>query len=310
MATIAQQKLAASRQAARQRMMSNQETARAKKAAKAEAKANKGKFNYATEGTRYLDAQQAILDKTIGLESQFRPQFGAQNLADIGQYSAGLQEILGQSTRTAQDQLAASKAAEIESMTSLTGKTRSFLDSISPEQSAMVRQATDAANRAYSMSGTLTPDQMRSSTQFARESAGQAGRVGGNADISAQILNREQMLGARRAEAAGAGQQAYGLAQSMYQQPTLNLLGQPSQAYNAGQQANVYGMGLLGQSTPQMINPDTGINLGMAERQDANALRMAKLQADAAKKAGKSAMVGNIIGGIGGGLTKLFTGGI
>jgi predicted lipid-binding transport protein (Tim44 family) len=48
----------------------------------------------------------------------------------------------------------------------------------------------------------------------------------------------------------------------------------------------------------------------MAERQDANALRMAKLEADAAKKAGKSAMMGNIIGGIGGGLTKLFTGGI
>ena len=296
MATIAQQNLAAIRQAARQRMMSNQETARAKKAAKAEAKANKGKLNYATEGTRYLDAQQAILDKTIGLESQFRPQFGAQNLADIGQYSAGLQDILGQSTRTAQDQLAASKAAEIESMTSLTGKTRSFLDSISPEQSAMVRQATQAANRAYSMSGTLTPDQMRSSTQFARESAGQAGRVGGNADISAQILNREQMLGARRAEAAGAGQQAYGLAQSMYQQPTLNLLGQPSQAYNAGQQANVYGMGLLGQSTPQMINPDTGINLAMAERQDANAKRNAEMQAGATKSAGKSAMVGSMAG--------------
>jgi hypothetical protein len=85
----------------------------------------------------------------------------------------------------------------------------------------------------------------------------------------------------------------------MYQQPTLSLLGQPSQAYNAGQQANVYGMGLLGQSGPQMINPDTGINLAMAERQDATAKRNAQLQAGATKSAGNSAMVGSIATGAG-----------
>jgi hypothetical protein len=170
---------------------------------------------------------------------------------------------------------------------------------LSPEQAAMTRQATLAAQQAYGRSGTLTADQMRSATQQARESAAQSGRVGGNADIASQILNREQMLGARRAEASQAGQQAYGLNQSMYQAPLMALLGAPAQSYNSAQQFTGYGMGMLGQNTPQLVNPDTGINLAAAYRKDLVGAQAAQAQANASSRAGTMGIIGSTIGAAG-----------
>ena len=252
-------------------------------------------MDYGKEGAKYLNSLGPLLSQTLGLENQYRSGFGAANIADMGQYTTGLQGIQGQAAQTAQGQLTSSKAGEIAAMTSLTGAGRSFLQGVSPEQDAMLRQATQAAQQAYARSGTLTGEQLRSSTQQARESAAASGRVGGNADIASQILNREQMLGTRRAEAAQLGQQAYGMGQSMYQAPLMALLGAPSQAYNAGQQFTQYGMGLLGQSTPQLVNPDTGINLAAAYRKDLLAAKAAQAQANATKSAGTMSMIGNIL---------------
>lgn len=253
-------------------------------------------MDYGKEGAKYLNQIGPLIGQTQALEAQYRPGFATNNLADMGQYTTGLQDIQGRATAAAQNQLTSSKAGELASMTSLTGAARGFLQGVSPEQDAMLRQATQAANQAYSMSGTLTGDQLRSSTQQARESAAASGRVGGNADIASQILNREQMLGARRAEAAQAGQQAFGMGQSMYQAPLMALLGAPSQAYGAGQQFTQYGMGLLDQSTPKLVNPDTGINLAAAYRKDLLGAQAAQAQANAAKSAGTMGAIGSLGG--------------
>jgi hypothetical protein len=253
-------------------------------------------MDYAKEGGKFLSDLPALMQQSLGIEKEFRPEFAKQNLADISQYTRGLQRIQGQAAQSAQGQLSAAKARELASMTALTGAGRQFLQGVSPEQDAMLRQATQAAQQAYSMSGTLSPDQMRSSTQQARESAAASGRVGGNADISAQILNREQMLGARRGEAAQAGQMAFGMGQSMYQAPLMALLGAPSQAYGAGQQFTQYGMGMLGQSTPQLVDPTTGINLAAAYRKDQLGASAAQAQANAAQSAGTMGAIGSLGG--------------
>jgi len=254
--------------------------------------------NIGQDISKYVTGYGQALPGVLSLEQQYRPEFGKLNLADMGQYTTGLQAIQDQATRTAQGQLTSSKAGELASMTGLVGAGRGFLDTMSPEMAAMVRQSTQAATQAYGRAGTLAPDQMRESTQQARESAAASGRVGGNADIASQILNREQMLGARRAEAAQAGQQAFGMGQSMYQAPMMALLGAPAQAYNAGQQFTQYGMGMLGQSTPQMINPDTGANLAAAYRRDVLGAQSAQAQANAASGAGMMSGIGSAIGGI------------
>lgn len=253
-------------------------------------------MDYAKEGGKYLTGMDPLIGQTIDLEGKYRPEFAKLNLADMGQYTTGLQDIQSRATQEAQNQLTSSKAGELASMTSLTGAGRSFLQGLSPEMDAMMRQSTQAANQAYSMSGTLTGDQLRSSTQQARESAAASGRIGGNADIASQILNREQMLSARRGEAAMAGQSAFGMGQSMYQAPMMALLGAPSQAYGAGQQFTQYGMGMLGQSTPQLVNPDTGINLAAAYRKDLLGAQSAQAQASASQRAGTMGAIGSIAG--------------
>ena len=55
-------------------------------------------------------------------------------------------------------------------------------------------------------------------------------------------------------------------------------------------------MGLLGQSTPQMINPDTGANLAAAYRRDVLNAQSAQAQANASSRAGTMGMVGSIGG--------------
>lgn len=252
--------------------------------------------NIGRDISQYVAGYSQAMPSVLGLEQQYRPEFTKLNLAEMGQYTQGLQDIQSRATQTAQNQLTSAKAGELASMSSLTDAGRSFLQGLSPEQDAMMRQATEAAQRAYSMSGALTADQLRSSTQQARESSAASGRLGGNADIASQILNREQMLGARRAEAAQTGNQAFGMAQSMYQAPLLSILGGPAQAYNAGQQYGQYGMGLLGRGTPQMINPDMGANLAAAERQNQLQAQIANAQNSATRSAGILGTIGQIGG--------------
>jgi hypothetical protein len=82
----------------------------------------------------------------------------------------------------------------------------------------------------------------------------------------------------------------------MYQAPMMARLGAPSQAYGAGQQFTQYGMGMLGQSTPQLIDPATGINLAAAHSKNLLAAQSAQAQASASQSSGKSAMIGSLGG--------------
>jgi hypothetical protein len=59
------------------------------------------------------------------------------------------------------------------------------------------------------------------------------------------------------------------------------------------------GMGGMKQGTPGLINPDMGLNLGAAERQNALQAQMANAQASATHSAGMMGMFGNIAQGAG-----------
>lgn len=256
-------------------------------------------------GSSYLNAEGPLIGQTAKLEAQYRPQFGQLNLADMGQYTTGLQDIQGKATQTAQGQLTSAKAGEIASMQGLSDSGRTFLQKLSPEMARLTEQSTAAANDAYGRAGTLSPEQMRLATQQADEAASGSGRIGGNADIASQILNREGALSARRAEAAQAGSQAYAMNQNMYQAPLMSMLGSPAQSYGAGQYYTNQGMSLLGKSTPQLINPDTGINIESAYQKNVLGAQSAQAQANASSNAGMFSAVGSL-GGAGMMAGKLF----
>ena len=292
----------------------------------------------------YVGGYGASLPGVLGFEKQYRPEFGALNLADIGQYQRGLQGLQGGATRTAQAQIQAAQEASIGGMTRLSGQARGLMEALSPrgaeltEQSFLASQAaqkyadqfnidvsgmTNLAQKAYQSAESLSPEQIRSAEQTAREAGMMSGRVGGSSTVAAEILNREAAKSQRRSEAAQlgglafqqqsslgqqklqaqeaarqAGQQALGQQQSFYTQPIFGLLGSTPQSYAAGQQFTEYGMGMLGKSTPGLINPDVGLNLAAAGRRDLLQSQSAQAQASASRSAGMMGGIGSAIGGI------------
>jgi hypothetical protein len=247
--------------------------------------------------SKYVAGYGQALPSVIGLEQQYRPQFGALNLADIGQYQQGLQALQGGATATAQEQLGAARGAEFAGMTGQAGQVRGLLGAISPESQRMMELQNLQAEQAYASSQGLTPQERRTAEQGARESYGAAGRLGGNLGIVGEAMGRESILSQKRQEAAGRIGQAYGTSQQFYS-PALSLLGGTPTSYSAGQQFTQYGMGMLGQSTPQMINPDTGANLAAAYRRDVLGAQSAQAQANASRSAGMMGGIGSAVGGV------------
>ena len=112
-----------------------------------------------------------------------------------------------------------------------------------------------------------------------------------------QLMDIEQRRAALRGEAAGAGQNLYGMAQGFYTQPGLSLLSQQPLSYQTGQDMLGLGMGGMKQGTPGLINPDTGLNLGAAERQNILQARAANAQAQASYSSGLFGGIGSALGG-------------
>jgi hypothetical protein len=291
------------------------------------------KVDYGADIRAGLTAYQQSLPSILEFEQQYRPQF----------------------TRLNQEQIDLARSLELASMGRNVGTVRGLLQSLSPEQAREVEAAgglaeqarqmqagyqdtatpiaqkameqygglsalqTQAAQEAYGRSGRLSPEQLRSSQQAAREAAAASGRVGGNAAISAEVMNREQALAQRRAEAAqygGIAQQGAmglaGLSQDIENQRLARqsgLLSQASslgtQAYNLGQNFYSPGLGLLGgtpvsaqQVGPQLFSPDAFLNLGAANRQNILSADAATQQARASYSSGLFSGLGTAVGGI------------
>lgn len=257
------------------------------------------KADYAADISKFVSAYGGALPQVLGFERQFRPEFQALNLQDISSFlggTGGQEGLFGLTRRAseeAQRQLAASREAELGSMAGQAPLTRGVMQGLSPEQAAVVSGFASEAQRAQAAAQGVTPEQQRMYQQTAREAAQASGRVGGNAAIASEIMGREQMMAQKRAEAAAAGSRAYEAAKEFYTQPGLALLSQQPLAYRSGQQMLGLGMGGIKQGTPGLINPDVGLNLGAAERQN-------QLQAQAATQQAKATYSSGLFGAIGG----------
>jgi hypothetical protein len=220
--------------------------------------------------TDYVAGYEKALPTVIGAEMEYRPQFGDLNLADISQYQQGLQKI---------------RADDLTGMQAQAGQVRGLIGDISPEAQRMMQLQNMQAEQAYASSQGLTPQEKRASDQAVRESFGSAGRLGGNYAVGSELLSRDTFLTGKKQTASDLINRAYGTSQGFYS-PAYSLLGNTT----AG------GLGLLGQSTPQMINPDTGVNIGSAYAQNVNNANMANAQAKASSKAGMFGAIGQVAG--------------
>lgn len=260
------------------------------------------KANYAADIEKFVSAYAGALPKVLGFEKEFRPEFQSLNLQDISNFlqgSQGQQGLFGLSQLASQQaggQLGEARQAELGTMTGQAPLTRGLMQSLSPEQAAAVQASAQEAERARIAAQGVSPQERRSYEQLAREGFQASGRLGGNLNILAEGMGREDILARKRAEAAAAGQNAYNLAQGFYTQPGLALLSQQPLSYQSGQQLLGLGMGGIGQGTPQLINPDTGLNLGAAERQNQLQARMATAQNKAAHNSAMMGLIGDVVG--------------
>ena len=260
------------------------------------------KANYAQDIGKFVSAYGGALPQVLGFERQFRPEFQALNLQDISGFLGGVggqEGLFGLSRRAseeAQRQLASSREAELGSMAGQAPLTRGVMEGLSPEQAMVVQGFASEAQRAQAAAQGVSPEQQRMYQQQAREAAQASGRVGGNSAIAAEIMGREQMMAQKRAEAAAAGGRAYEAAQGFYTSPGLALLSQQPLSYQTGQGMLGLGLGGMKQGTPGLINPDMGLNLGAAERQNILGASSANAQSSATRNAAMMSAGGAVAG--------------
>lgn len=245
--------------------------------------------------------------------AEYGPQLMAQMFGQTGQFLGGVggqpgfQELQRTTGLQAGQTLADLRAAELEQQAGQAGMTRGLMAALSPEQAQVVQASAQEAERARAAAQGVTPEEQRMYQQAARESAQEAGRLGGNRAIAAEILGRENVLAAKRAEAAEAGKRSYALAGEFYTNPGLQALRSAPLSYTAGQQDLRTALTLGPASSGEF---DYNMPLGFAQQQAGaqNQYNQAVYQTNLANQQAKaqmwssigSSMMGAGLGGMGG----------
>lgn len=244
-------------------------------------------------------------------EQKNRPILGNLNLGDIQTFfqgGNGQQGIFGLGQGAYQagvDQQLQAQRQQLFGQQQQVQGLRNLQSTLSPEAAMATDQASNAARIAYNASLGVTPEQQRMAQQTAREAAQASGRLGDNSSIAAEVLGREDILARKRAEAAQAGNQAFQLGQSFYQQPGLQALYSTPAGMQIGQNYLNYGVQSIGQATPQLFDVGQALNLGAAQRQNVLSAQQTNAQLKSQNKAATMGLIGDLFGSA----AKIATGG-
>ena len=182
-----------------------------------------------------------------------------------------------------------------------------------PLMQARTDQANQLAELAYqdAQMTDLSPEMRRRATQSARETLAATGRSSDNAGIAAEAMSREDylrdILRQNRKDFQEYNTRAASLNQATRVDP-LRLLGGGDRYAQRGynERAAMFG---LPQESVTRINPDAGVNIGMAENANRNKYNAAnygaRMQAKAGMMEGFSSILPFAGSAIGGGLGLL-----
>ena len=258
--------------------------------------------------TADMMSDPALQQKMLDVEKQLRPQYAALNLADLQTYQGGLLGLQEATTRQSaaleRETLAAQRQADIGDVERYGGRATAAMRAADPYSTRMAELSQQAAETAYAASGRVTPEQMRGAQQAARAGGLARGRVGDQSTIASEILGREDILARRRAEAAQAGQMAFGMNRAISADPFQAILGRQSGALGYGAQQ----MGMAQQLGSQAIGPravDYNAGLNLAMQNEANLGRYntsiygSQAQVAGANAQAQGAMIGGALSGLG-----------
>jgi hypothetical protein len=260
--------------------------------------------NYGNDITSLLNPFRQQMGNIAQFEGQNRPVFGNLNLGDIqtflqgGSNQQGIFGLGGGAYQAGVDQQLAAQRQQLFGQQQQVEGIRNLQSKLSPEAAMATQQASDAARTAYAASLGVTPEEQRMAQQAAREAAQSSGRLGDNSSIAAEVLGRSDIMARKRAEAAQAGNQAFQLGQSFYQQPGLQALYSTPAGMQIGQNYLNYGVQSIGQSTPQLFDVGQALNLGAAQRQNVLSAQQANAQIKASNQASTMGLFGDVIKGV------------
>ena len=246
------------------------------------AKSNPGK-----DIQKYVAGYNKSLPSLLDAEKKFRPEFLGLNLGEVGSFlqgSEGIQGLYGLGKTASQEagrNISDARAFDLADQTGKAPAFRKYAQTLSPEAQAQVDGATTEAARATQAARNLTPEEQRMSDQSSREAFASRGMLNSNSSIGNEVMGRAGVMAAKRQEANAAQTNAFDKAQQFYTAPGLQVLGNPSLSYQAGQGQLAMGLGAIGSSKPQLINPDGAVNVGMQNAANQTAAAGAKASADA-----------------------------
>jgi hypothetical protein len=257
------------------------------------------KPNYAKATRNILGVYESTTPRVQAFEKTAREGYGELNLGDIAGSLFGIggeQGIIGQTGQAAtqaQQQIQGLRAGEYGSMTGQAGAVRGLLGEMSPEAQRMMQLQSAQAEEAYARSQGLSPQEQRSAQQGARESFASAGRLGGNAAVASEILNRESSLARKRSEAEGSTTRAYQTAQNYYS-PMQALLSMTPAGMQYGERYAIQGQAQLGQAAPKLFDYATGFGMEQGRVKAQDAYNQAKYQQDLQGWQSKMGLLGMI----------------
>lgn len=253
-------------------------------------------------------ADPELQKRMLDVERQLRPAYAELNLADLRTYMGGVlglqEQAARQSGRLEREILGAQREADIAAVEAMGGRATAALRAADPYAARMAELSQQAAERAYAQSEQVTPEQMRMAQQQARTAGLARGRVGDTSSIAAEILGREDVMARRRAEAAQAGQLAFGMSRAISADPFQAILGRQSGALGYGAQQQAFTQQLGGQAIgPRAVDYGAGVNLALQNQANLGRYQTsiygAQAQSAAADAASKNALIGSVLGGLG-----------
>lgn len=248
-------------------------------------------------------ADPELQKRMLDVERQLRPAYAELNLADLRTYMGGVlglqEQAARQSGRLEREILGAQREADIAAVEAMGGRATAALRAADPYAARMSELSQQAAERAYGQAGQVTPEQMRMAQQQARTAGLARGRVGDTSSIAAEILGREDVMARRRAEAAQAGQLAFGMSRAISADPFQAILGRQSGALGYGAQQQAFTQQLGGQAIgPRAVDYGAGVNLAMQNAGNLGryqtSIYSTQASAAAADAASKNALLGSI----------------
>ncbi len=185
---------------------------------------------------------------------------GQEGLLSLYERAAPVTERMRAATARSQ------READLRDVSDLGADYITALRASDPAMQGLIESQTGLTEDLYSRARGVTPEQSRMAQQSAREATAARGRVGDNMGIFSEALGREGILRQNRAEAQQAGGGLFQMLGATGADPMMAVLGRPAAAMPYTYQTAGGAMGASQRATPQVFNPDMGVNMDLARQ--------------------------------------------